>query len=310
MWREVQYAFAEHKTIIPLRIEDVEVGEDLGFYLSGVHWRDALPDQPFYEELLTDVSRALNTPTQNEISPEQSTIHNRVNEAKNNGLAADALIKDYLPFIKSEASKTAGRAVTEHDHEFSIAMMGFNEAIESYSETRGAFLKYASVVIQRKLIDNYRKEKRHTGQVSIYESISADSEMTLADTVQDEADTYDDINIREATKQEIAELTQQLRGLELSLTDIADNCPKQDRTLESCRKALFYARENPELIAIMKRTKKLPIAALAEGSGVERKTLERHRKYIMALLLIYSNGYEIIRGHLKQVMPVKGGARV
>ena len=37
-------------------------------------------------------------------------------------------------------------------------------------------------------------------------------------------------------------------------------------------------------------------------SGVERKTLERHRKYMVALLLIYTNGYEIIRGHLKQVM--------
>jgi RNA polymerase sigma factor len=58
----------------------------------------------------------------------------------------------------------------------------------------------------------------------------------------------------------------------------------------------------------MKRTNKLPIAALAEGAGVERKTLERHRRYLMALLLIYSNGYEVIRDHLKQVMrPITEG---
>ena len=50
------------------------------------------------------------------------------------------------------------------------------------------------------------------------------------------------------------------------------------------------------------RTKRLPITQLSAGSGVEKKTLERHRKYLAALLLIYSNGYEIIRGHLKQVM--------
>ena len=49
-------------------------------------------------------------------------------------------------------------------------------------------------------------------------------------------------------------------------------------------------------------TRRLPISRLSEGSGVERKTLERHRKYMIALLLIYTNGYEIIRGHLKQVM--------
>ena len=52
----------------------------------------------------------------------------------------------------------------------------------------------------------------------------------------------------------------------------------------------------------MERSGKLPIAELASGAGAERKTLERHRKYMVALLLIYTNGYEIIRGHLKQVM--------
>ncbi len=68
------------------------------------------------------------------------------------------------------------------------------------------------------------------------------------------------------------------------------------------RKALEYAKGNPELLEDLLKTKRLPIGQLATGSGVERKTLERHRKYMVALLLIYTNGYEIIRGHLKQVM--------
>ena len=50
------------------------------------------------------------------------------------------------------------------------------------------------------------------------------------------------------------------------------------------------------------RTKRIPISRLAAGAGVEKKTLERHRAYMAALLLIYTNGYEIIRGHLYQVM--------
>ena len=57
-----------------------------------------------------------------------------------------------------------------------------------------------------------------------------------------------------------------------------------------------------ELLDELLKTRRLPIARLSEGSGTERKTLERHRKYMVALLLIYTNGYEIIRGHLTQVM--------
>ena len=54
------------------------------------------------------------------------------------------------------------------------------------------------------------------------------------------------------------------------------------------------------------RSRKLPIAQLAEGAGVDRKTLERHRKYLVAILLAYTNGYEIIRGHLRQINGKEG----
>ena len=113
---------------------------------------------------------------------------------------------------------------------------------------------------------------------------------------------------RTAARQEIAHFALGLSEFGLSLTDIADNCPKQARTLSACHRALDYARGNPELLEQTVRTKKLPITSLAAGAGVERKTLERHRKYMMALLLAYTNGFEIIRGHLGQMALVKGGA--
>ena len=91
----------------------------------------------------------------------------------------------------------------------------------------------------------------------------------------------------------------------VSFTDIAENSPKQRRTLEICGKAVRYARNNPQILADFLRTKRVPLAALADGAGVERKTLERHRRYLVAVLLICTNGYEIMRGHIMQVL--KGG---
>ena len=60
---------------------------------------------------------------------------------------------------------------------------------------------------------------------------------------------------------------------------------------------------------------KLPVfiwihgGGMVAGSGCDRKTLERHRKYLLAMLVIQTNGYEIIRGHLRHVWK-KGGAGV
>ena len=95
----------------------------------------------------------------------------------------------------------------------------------------------------------------------------------------------------------------------ISFTDIADNSPKQERTLETCTKAIRFGGSDEGLLEELLRTKKLPMTRLAAGSGADRKTLERHRKYILAMLLIQTNGYEIIRGHLHHVLK-KGGSRV
>ena len=238
---------------------------------------------------------------------DNTSIQSRVERARNDKSASDALIADYLQYIKSEASKASGRMVTEHDEEFSIALIGFYDAIKTYEETRGAFLKYASVIIRNRLIDEHRREKRYAVPISLDEAVSDDGEITIGDNLQDGKDEYSDIDFREATRKEIVELTMQLKGFGLTLNDIADNCPKQDRTLESCHKAVIYAIANPDLINAMKLTRKLPLATLVEGSGAERKTLERHRKYLVALLLVYSNGYEIIREHLKKVIRASRG---
>ncbi|MGI6161502.1 MAG: sigma factor [Christensenellales bacterium] len=234
-------------------------------------------------------------------------IVDRVYAAKGNSLAADKLIYDYLPFIKAEASKATGKIIRDSDDELNIAMLAFHEAVEGYSQLRGAFLKYAAVIMRRKIIDYFRTQQRHAGQISLDTPLNNDSDDTLKDVIASSADDYGERHTRAATKEEIEELAAQMKDFDISLTDIADNCPKQDRTLAACKKALAYAKENPFIIDELKRTKKLPITKLASGSGTQRKTLERHRKYIVALLLIFSNGYEIIRGHLRQVLQTREG---
>ena len=226
----------------------------------------------------------------------------QVYAAKEDMEAADRLIGSYMPFIKSETAKFLKRPPMEgHDDELSIAMIAFHEVVRGYSRSRGAFLKYAAMIMKSRLIDYRRKEQRHGNVISL-DAPAGEDDAPLSDTIADETDHNEAYVVREATRAEIEELTRQMREFGVSLSDVADNCPKQQRTLEACRKALWHAKEHPELLDELLKTRRLPIARLSEGSGTERKTLERHRKYMVALLLIYTNGYEIIRGHLTQVM--------
>ena len=229
-----------------------------------------------------------------------------VYEAKENNDAADALIRQYIPFIRAEASKFMARFCTESDDEYSIAMIAFHEAIQGYSRDRGAFLNYAALLIRSRLTDAYRKEKRHQGLLSL-DDPGEEDEKALLEQVADRRDHYEEAHNLEATRQEIAELAGVLREFGVSFADIADHSPRQERTKAICLAAIHYAMEHRGLLDELLRTKKLPLGELVQGSGADRKTLERHRKYLLAMLVIQTNGYEIIRGHLRHVWK-KGGA--
>ena len=237
---------------------------------------------------------------------EEHDIVRQVLDAQQDSYAADRLIERYLPFIRAETAKFLSRPPTDSDDELSIAMIAFHEAVCGYEKGRGAFLPYAATVMRSRLIDYDRRERRHRGSLSL-DAPHGEEDGTLLETLADPDDHAGRLATREATAFEIRELTEQMQGFGVSLSDVADNCPRQERTLAACRAAMHYAKSRPELLEQVVRTGKLPLSELAQGSGVERKTLERHRKYLLALLLICTNGYEIIRGHLHQVL--KGGGK-
>lgn len=88
--------------------------------------------------------------------------------AKTDPAAADALVQQYLPFVRSETVKFTHAAIEAgHEDALSVALLAFYEAILSYERSRGAFVPYAARAIRNRLIDQYRAERRHRGHVSL-----------------------------------------------------------------------------------------------------------------------------------------------
>ena len=232
----------------------------------------------------------------------------RVQDAKEDIDVADELIRDYMPFIRSECAKFAQKELHYgKDDELSIGMLAFHEAIRSYSRLKGAFLKYAALLIKSRLIDFARKEKRHEGHISLDAPIDEKGHL-LSETLSDNINPQEEKMRVSATKEEILELSMTLAQFGVSLKDVVDNCPLQKRSYEKCLKAIAYAKDNEDLLNDLLNTKRLPIKELSKATKVSTKTLERHRRYLIAMLVIYTNGYEIIRNHLYHM--VKKGAQL
>ena len=232
---------------------------------------------------------------------EEHNIVRQVMRSRQDPEAADQFIQAYMPFIKAETSRFLRRPPIEgQDDELSVAMFAFYETMTVYDPDRGAFLPLASAGIRNRLIDYFRREQKYSGQLSL-DQPDGEDENTLLEKTDSGVDDISNYNDRTAAQEEIGKFYADLADFGLSLTDVADSCPRQERTFHACMKALDYAKTQPVLLEQMIRSRKLPISRLAQGSGTEKKTLERHRNYLIAILLAFTNGFEIIRGHLSQM---------
>jgi hypothetical protein len=70
--KEIETAFRYEKTVIPFRIEHVEMRESLEYYLSNLHWLDAYPDDREFKTLVKAVKNSLGI-TDSEQSEQQYT---------------------------------------------------------------------------------------------------------------------------------------------------------------------------------------------------------------------------------------------
>ena len=97
--REVQHAFEHEATVIPLRIEACEPAKSLQFYMTGVHWLDAMTPplkqhvEKLADHILVALGRTNQRPTNTPVQPQQqSTDHNKISVTKKSVPVSSAAI--------------------------------------------------------------------------------------------------------------------------------------------------------------------------------------------------------------------------
>jgi RNA polymerase sigma factor len=214
------------------------------------------------------------------------------------------MIDDYKPFIAKTVSSVCKRYIYETDDEFSIGLIAFNEAIEKYSPEKGSsLLSFSEVLIKRRVIDYIRKQSKnqHVSMDLTYSSLEEESpgmviinELSLEDYKKNS-----DADLR---KEEISQFQTLLASFELNFHDLVENSPKHS---DARTNAIMIAKvlvDNKELKNFLFEKKRLPIKELEKMVDVSRKTIERNRKYIIAIALILSSDYLYMKDYLKGVL--------
>ncbi len=211
-------------------------------------------------------------------------IDNMVVQVKDDETALEDFVKSQEGFIIKAASRTSKHYITRSDDEWSIALSAFVEAVEKYDLEKGSFMAFAELLIRRRLIDWFRINSRN-------------NEVIHVEDIENEPDTSRE---SDEIKLEIRALEEDLRLYGISFMDLADASPKAQKTRDACRKAINWIIENPLIINQMKESNQLPIKIIENNSGIPRKILERHRKYIIAVVEILAGDYPWLNEYVRQ----------
>jgi len=202
----------------------------------------------------------------------------------------EEFIKDNLTYILRSVSNALGTVVDDkNSEEFSVGLSAFNEAIDRYDPLKNDnFFQYSFMVIKSRLIDYIRSNSKHNKVLPfsyIEESVHFEGKFLTSDTSRQ----FENIEVR----QELETFERNLQ-FGISLKDLVISSPKhKDSRLLLIKIAKIIAGNNDMYKKLIVKGY-VPLKDLLNYIKVNRKTIQRNRKFIIAVTLILrSNLYDL-----------------
>lgn len=215
--------------------------------------------------------------------------------------AREDLLNEYKPFVAKTAMNLCKRPLDwGQKDELSIALIAFNSAIDSYDAKKQVpFLPYAKVVIQNRLKDFFRKESRLSQEVPL-ESENAEGKTISPAEIQAAWEDYRDRTIEDERQDELAEFEELLGTYEINFEALVEVSPKHRDSRQTLLHIAHYINNHKDFLNHLLIKKQLPVNDLVLAVGVNRKTIERGRKFIIASVLVlhHHNNFPYISSYI------------
>ncbi|MFT3950807.1 MAG: sigma-70 family RNA polymerase sigma factor [Oscillospiraceae bacterium] len=207
----------------------------------------------------------------------------------------DVLLKSNWGFITAVVTKMTG-AKAKNTEAFSVALEAFNEAIDRYDpEKNASFASFSGMVINRRVIDYLRRVKKYAVERS-YSSFDTDGAENPVEQISSDSHRFvETLEIQE----EIMEFKQALSGYGISFEDLIRLSPKHGDTRLLCAKISGALYADKQFSRLLKTDGRLPVADIAARFRLSRRTVEKHRKYIIALYLVLESNLELIKSYIE-----------
>ena len=232
---------------------------------------------------------------------DSSDINQTLAHAKEGDIAArERLLVNYRPFVLRVASSVTHRYINpEQDDEFSVALIAFDEAISSYQSDRGgSFLTFAEMVIRRRLLDYFRRQSRSQNELPMSGMYSEEEEEEPGFAIYGAQQRYQVDTETENRCLELEEFQSVLADYGIELSQLVVSSPKHCDTRQHLMELADELSRNDAFRNALEKNKDLPYRQVAEEYGLTVKTLRRHRAYLIAILLIKTGDYPLLKNYV------------
>ncbi|MCR2823069.1 RNA polymerase sigma-I factor [Lederbergia panacisoli] len=233
-----------------------------------------------------------------------TTLNELVLEAKKGDeKVMNELLIAYTPFMKKTASLVCKRFINEHDDEFSVALKGFHEAVLHFNPKENTSLKtFSHLIMRRRLIDYIRSEstrnetfftlKEENGEAGAVDQHHVFNEISISSFLKEQQAAE--------RREEIKEYSKLLKDYGMSFQVLAISSPKHADSRKTAFQIAKIIAETPKYYTYLMEKKKLPIKELASIAKVSRKTIERHRRYIIAVTLLFNSDFVYLKEYIRE----------
>jgi RNA polymerase sigma factor len=207
-------------------------------------------------------------------------------------------IESYEPFIAKTVSKTVGGCIVPKDSEaFSVGLSAFNEAIDKFDEQKYfVFLSFSEQVIRRRVIDHIRSNSKESKVLpfTFFEENKAEFEEKYLATGSD--DGFEEVEYKE----EIDSFEELLKQFDITVEELTECSPKHKDARQSSIRIAKLLEQNEDLFNKMLKKGKIPYKELEKVAAVNKRTIQRNSKFIIAVAIIFKFKFEIFKSYISE----------